>query len=74
MLAHLVKIQERVFEPLAEGGHATKRCPLELLALVQTLAILEEADIVSSNGLNQVLRGRDLAQSDVEVVGIVKSV
>lgn len=74
MLSHLIEIQERIFEALADGGHATKRGPLELLALEERLAILEQTDIVSGNGLDQVLCGGELTERNAEVVGIVERV
>jgi hypothetical protein len=74
MLADLVKIQERILETFDKSGHATKRSPLELLALEQGLAVLEKTDIVSGNGLDQVLGRGELAESNAEVVGIVESV
>lgn len=70
MLADLVEVQERLLETLDEGGHATQGGALELLALEQALGVFQEADVVARDGLDQVLRGRDLAQGHLEMVGI----
>jgi len=70
VLADLVEINEGVLEALDQGGHAAEGGPLELLALVQALRILEQAHVVAGDGLNQVLGGRDLAEGNLEVVGI----
>ena len=74
MLPHLVEVQKRILEALDDGGHPTKRSTLQLLALEQRLAILEQADIVSGNRFNQMLGGRKLTESDAKVVGIVQGV
>lgn len=74
MLANLVEIQQRVFKALDDGGHAAQAGLLELLALEERLAVLEEADVVAGDGLDQVLGGRQLAEGDAEVVGIVEGV
>lgn len=47
MLADLVEVQQRILEALADGGHSTKSSLLELLALEERLAVLEEADVIS---------------------------
>lgn len=41
MLADLIKVQEGVFEPAADGGHPPQRRALELLALEEGLGVLE---------------------------------
>lgn len=74
MLADLVEVHQRVLEALDEGSHATEGGTLELLALIQRLAILEKADIISGDGLDQVLGRRHLAEGDSEMVGIVEGV
>ena len=53
MLAHLLEIHERVFQPPAYGGHAAKSCAFELLALEERLCVFEEADIVSGDGFDE---------------------
>jgi hypothetical protein len=74
VLADLVEVHEGVLEALDEGGHATEGGPLELLALEERLAVLEQADIVAGDGLDQVLGGGELTEGDLEVVGIVEGV
>jgi hypothetical protein len=74
MLANLVKVHEGIFESLNDCSHTTKSSPFELLALEQRLRILDEAHVVSRDGLNQVLGCRQLTESDLEMVGIVQGV
>jgi hypothetical protein len=74
MLADLIEVHKRVLESLNEGGHATQSGPLELLALEQRLAVLEETDIIAGDGLNQMLGGGHLTEGDSEMVGIVEGV
>lgn len=74
MLPDLLKVDERVLEPLADGGHTTEGSSLELLALEERLAVFEKAHIVARNRLNQRLCSRELAESNAEVVRIVEGV
>lgn len=74
MLANLVQIQKRVFQSLDQRGHATKGGPLELLALVERLCVFQETDVVSRDGLYQVLGSGHLTKGDLEVVRIVEGV
>ncbi|GKT59111.1 conserved hypothetical protein [Colletotrichum tofieldiae] len=73
-LSDLVKVHQGVLEALDERRHATKRGALQLLALEQRLAILEKANVVSGDGLDEVLGGGQLAEGDLEVVGVVEGV
>ena len=74
MLPDLVEVEKRVLQTLADGGHATKSSALELLALEQTLTILDETHVISGDGLDQTLCGVTLAEGNAEVVGVVESV
>lgn len=74
MLSNLVQVEERVLQSLDNGGHATQRGPLELLALEERLSVLEKSDVISGNGLDQMFRSRKLTQGDPEMVGIVEGV
>lgn len=74
MLPHLLEVEKRIFESLADGGHTTKGSSLQLLALEQRLSILQKSNVVSSHGLYEVFCSGHLAQGDPEVVGIVKCV
>ena len=74
MLPDLVEVEKRVLQTLADGGHATKSSALELLALKQTLTILDETHVISGDGLDQTLCGVTLAEGNAEVVGVVESV
>lgn len=74
MLADLVEVEQRIFQALDDGGHAAEGSFLELLALEEGLAVLEQANVVPGYGLNQVLSRRHLAEGDAEVVGIVEGI
>ena len=74
MLAHLLEVYERVFQPATYRSHAAKCCALELLALEERLCIFEKTDIVSRNGLNEMFSGRELAKGYAEMVGIIERV
>lgn len=74
MLANLIKIEERVLKTLCDGSHTSKSGALELLALEERLRILEQTDVISGDGLNQVLSGSQLAEGNAEMVGIVEGV
>lgn len=74
MLSHLVKILERIVESLDDGSHTTKGGSLQLLALEERLRVFDETDIVTADGLDEMLRRRKLAKCDAEVVGIVEGV
>jgi hypothetical protein len=74
MLADLVEVQQRVLQALDDCGHATEAGTLQLLALEERLAILEQADVVAGDGLDEVLCRRELTEGNLEVVGIVEGV
>ena len=74
MLAHLLEVDERVFEPPAYCSHAAKSCALELLALEERLCVFEKTDIVARDGLNKMFSGRELTKGDSKVVGVVECV
>jgi hypothetical protein len=74
MLADLIQIQQRIFQSLDQRGHATEGGPLELLALIERLCVFQEADIISGNGLYQVLGGGHLTKGNLEMVRIVEGV
>ena len=66
MLPYGVEIEERILQLLAHCRNSAQSCDFELLALVQALAIFEEADIVPGDGLDQVFGSTDLAQGHLE--------
>ncbi|KAE8309420.1 hypothetical protein BDV41DRAFT_547827 [Aspergillus transmontanensis] len=74
MLTDLLEVDQRVFETSANGGHTTEGRSLQLLALEQRLGIFDETDIIAGNSLDKMFSGRNLTQSDSEMVGIVKCV
>jgi hypothetical protein len=74
MLPNLLQVDKRILQTSADGGHTTQGGTLELLALKQRLSIFDEADIVARHGFDEMLGGRYLAESDSEVVGVIKGV
>ncbi len=74
MLSDLIKVEERIFQSSADGGHPTQCCAFELLALKQRLCIFEEPHIIPRNNFDQMLRSRELTKSDPEMVGIIKGI
>jgi hypothetical protein len=48
MLAHLLKVDQRILHPLGYSGHSTQSGALELFALEQRLSILEQSYIITS--------------------------
>ena len=74
MLAHLLEVDKRVFQPPADRSHAAKGCALELLALEERLCVFEETDVVSRDGFDEVLSGRELSKGYSEMVGVVKRI
>lgn len=57
MLAHLLEVHQRIFQPPAYCSHAAKGCTLELLALEERLCVFEETNIVSRDCFDEVLSG-----------------
>lgn len=74
MLAHLLEVHERVFQPPAYGSHAAKGCALELLALEERLCVFEETDIISGDRFDKVFGGRELAEGYSEMVCVVERI
>jgi hypothetical protein len=57
MLSDLLEVQQRIFQSLANCGHATKRRSLELLALEQRLGVFDETNVISRDGLDKSFGG-----------------
>jgi hypothetical protein len=74
MLAHLVEVEEGIFQSPADCRHSTKGRTLELFALEERLRILEQSHIISGHDLDQVLRSRELTEGYSEMVGIVEGI
>jgi hypothetical protein len=74
MLPNLIEVEEGVFQSSANGGHSTQCSTLELFALEERLRIFEKSDIITGNDFDQMLCGRELAESYSEVVCIVEGV
>jgi len=67
MLANLLEVDEGIFQALADCCHSAQSRSFELLALEQTLAILEEAHVIAGDGLNERFGRGKLAQCNAEV-------
>jgi hypothetical protein len=67
MLPNLLQVHQRILEALANGCHTSKGRSLQLFALEERLAIFDQAHVVAGNGLDERLRGIELAQSDAEM-------
>lgn len=74
MLPDLLQIYKLVLQLGRDRRHPTKRRPLQLLALIQALSILQQTHMISGNRLNQCLGACKLAECDAEVVGVVERV
>ena len=74
MLAHLLEVHKRVFQPSANRSHAAKGCALELLALEERLCVFEETDVVSRHGFDEMFSGRELSKGNSEMVGVIKRI
>ena len=74
MLADLLKVEQRILQAAGDGGHAAESGALELLGLEERLGVLEQANVVAADGLDEMLRRRELAQGDTKMVGIVEGV
>lgn len=72
MLTDLLKVRKRVFVAAHDGGHATERRALQLLAAEQTVTKLDQADIVLSHLLDQMPRSVNLAKRELVVILVVK--
>jgi len=74
MLSDLIEIEEGIFQSSADGGHAAQCGTFQLLALEERLGILEQADEIARHDFDQMLRRRQLAQGNPEMIGIIEGV
>lgn len=74
MLSHLFEVYQRILETLGNCCHAPKGSSLELFALEERLRIFQESNVISGDGLDEMLCSRKLAEGDSEVVRIVQSI
>jgi hypothetical protein len=74
VLPDLFEVRERVFLPLHDGRHAAECGPLELLAPVERVAKLDQADVVLRDLGDEVARRVELAEGELVVVLIVQDV
>jgi hypothetical protein len=74
VLTDLLEVLKGTLKTLGDGGHTSQTSTLKLLALEKRLRVLDKTDVVTSDLLDKVLRGRELSQSNAEMVGIVEGV
>ena len=74
VLANLLQELKRLVLPLHYGGHTTERSSLELLAAVQTVAELEQTDVVLGYLVDEMPCCAELAESKLVVVLVVQDI
>ena len=68
MLPHLLQVGQGGALPLHQRGHAPQGSPLELLAAVQAVAVLQQAHIVLADAVDQVAAHVELPQGKLVMV------
>ena len=74
VLANLLQELKRLVLPLHYGGHTTERSSLELLAAVQTVAELEQTDVVLGYLVDEMPCCAELAESELVVILVVEDI
>ena len=74
VLPHLLQVLQALVLPLHDGAHPTQRRSLQLLAAVERVAELHEADVVARHAVDEVFGGVDLPQRQLVVVLVVENV
>ena len=74
VFADLLEELEGFVLPLHDSGHTTESSTLELLASVETVTELEEADIVFCNLVDKVPSGAELPEGELVVVLVVENI
>jgi hypothetical protein len=74
VLPDLLEVGKGGLLALDDGAHAAEGSALELLAAVERVTVLEKADVVAGEGINETLGSVDLAKGQLVVVAIVKDV
>lgn len=74
MLPDLFQIHKRILQSLANCCHPPQSRTFKLLALKQTLTILDKAHIVARNGLDQGFRSVQLPEGNTEVTNMTRLV
>lgn len=72
VLADIFEVLESISELLAGSGHTTKSSALELLTTVQRITVLQETDVITTNGVDNVTDGTDLAEGDLVVITVIQ--
>lgn len=74
MLPDLLKILKALCLALHDGGHSAEGSPLELLAPVQRVSVLEETHIVLGDIVDEVESDVDLTEGQLVVVLVIEDV
>ena len=74
MLADLLQVEQRILQATGDGGHAAEGGSLELLGLEERLGVLEQADVVATDRLDEMLGRRELTEGNAKMVGIIEGV
>ena len=74
MLADFFQIRERGLQLLHQGAGSTESCSLELLAAVQTVAVLQKAHVVVGDGVGDVFSLVYVAEGQLVVISVVEHV
>ena len=74
VLADLLEELKSLVLAFHDSGHTTKSGALELLASIETVAELEEADIVLGDLVDEVASGAELAQGELVMILVVEHI
>mmetsp|Transcript_9318 Transcript_9318/g.19659 ORF Transcript_9318/g.19659 Transcript_9318/m.19659 type:complete len:220 (+) Transcript_9318:304-963(+) len=74
VLPDLLQITQTGLLPFQNGAHPTQRRPLETLAPVEAVAVLDHADHVAGHAVDELLGRVDLTQGELVVISIVEGV
>ena len=74
MLAHLIEVQERIFQSPANCSHSTQGRTLELFALEERLSVFEKSNIIPRYNFDEMFCSGQLTECDAEMVGVVEGI
>ena len=74
MLAYFFEVRETGFLSLENGAHSSQSRPLETFAAIKRVTVLDHANHVASNLVDQGAGRVDLAESEFVMIAIVESV
>mmetsp|Transcript_24946 Transcript_24946/g.47820 ORF Transcript_24946/g.47820 Transcript_24946/m.47820 type:complete len:257 (+) Transcript_24946:1583-2353(+) len=74
VLPDFLQVTQTRLLPLQNGAHPTQRRPLETLASVQAVAVLDHADHVAGDAVAELLGRVDLTEGELVVISVVEGV